>query len=274
MKAWGAGFAVALGVMASAATAQDWKPLDADNTLVMETSQGRVIIALAPQIAPLGVERIKVLTRRGFYDGLLFHRVIAHFVAQTGNPNNRDGGKSDLPNLPLESVFKLTEAVPHTVVAKPAGATTGFIGAVPYVAMNDLHMPPPKDLPRAVRAWGTHCRGVIGMGRDDEPKNSANSELYLMRDTVPRLDRDYTVVGRVVSGFDALAALTVGEPPAAPDAMTKVRVLADIPAPERPELEIMNTDGAAFAALVKTKRAEKGADFSVCDIEVPVRAAR
>lgn len=269
MKVWGAGLILAqvLALMATGASAQEWKPLDADNTLVMETSKGRVIIALAPQMAPQGVERIKVLTRRGFYDGLLFHRVIEHFVAQTGNPNNRDGGKSDLPNLPLESVFKLTDAIPHTVVARPAGATTGFIGAVPYVAMNDLHMPA-----GSVRAWGTHCRGVIGMGRDDEPKNSANSELYLMRDTVPRLDRDYTVVGRVVSGFDALAALTVGEPPVTPDAMTKVRVLADIPAAERPKLEIMDTGGAAFASLVKTKRAQKGADFSVCDIEVPVRA--
>lgn len=269
MRVFGGGAALlAAGLLASAVQAQspDWGPPDADNTLIMDTTQGRVIIALSPQIAPQGVERIKVLARRGFYDGLLFHRVIDHFVAQTGNPNNRDGGKSDLPNLPLESVFKLTDAVPHTVVARPDGATTGFIGAVPYVAMNDRHMPA-----GAVRAWGTHCRGVIGMGRDDEPKNSANSELYIMRDTVPRLDRDYTVVGRVISGFEAIEALKTGEPPAAPDAMTRVRVMADLPVSERPKLEIMKTDGAAFAARIQAKRAEKGADFSVCDLSVPVR---
>jgi len=265
-----AGLLLAAGAQAQVQSqSQDWLPLDAENTLIMATSKGLVFIALAPQMAPQGVERIRVLARRGFYDGLLFHRVIDHFVAQTGNPNNRDGGKSDLPNLPLESVFRLTDAIPHTVVARPDGATTGFIGAVPYVAMNDRHMPS-----GGVRAWGTHCRGVIGMGRDDEPKNSANSELYIMRDTVPRLDRDYTVVGRVVVGFDTLLALNVGEPPAEPDAMTKVRVLADLPEDTRPKIEIMNTEGPAFAALVKAKRAEKGADFSVCDIAVPVRSVR
>lgn len=273
MKAWGAGIIAALTVLATSATAQDWTPLDADNTLIMETTQGRVIIVLSPQMAPRGVARIKDLTRQGFYNGLLFHRVIDHFVAQTGNPDNKDGGRSPLPDLPLEAVFKLGETVPHTVVAQPDGATTGFIGAVPYVAMTDRHMPPGRDGSRTVRAWGTHCRGVLGMGRG-EARDSANSELYLMRDTVTRLDRDYTVVGRVVSGFDALAALKVGEPPAQPDVMTEVRLLTDVPLAERPKLEIMNPAGSAFAALVKAKRAEKGADFSVCDITLPVREVR
>lgn len=95
-----------------------------------------------------------------------------------------------------------------------------------------------------------------------------------MRDTVTRLDRDYTVVGRIVLGFDALAALKVGEPPAQPDAMVQVQLLADMPLAERPKLEIMNPTGAAFAALVKAKRTEKGADFSVCDITLPVREVR
>lgn len=260
------GLIAALMIVAGPVAAQDWKPLDADNTLIVETTKGQVLIALQPEMAPQAVERIKTLTRRGFYDGLLFHRVVDHFVAQTGNPNNKDGGKSDLPNLPLESIFKLTDAVRHTVVARPQGAAVGFIGATPYVAMTDRHMPP-----GSVRAWGTHCQGVIGMGRDDMPKDSANSELYVMRDTVPRLDRDYTVVGRVIEGFDAIRALSLGEPPAQPDAMRRVRVLADLPATERPKLEIMNVSGPAFAALVEAKRAEKGADFSVCDIAVPVR---
>ncbi|ADU13416.1 peptidylprolyl isomerase [Asticcacaulis excentricus] len=270
MKAWGAGVIAVLALLATTAVAQDWTPLDADNTLILETTQGRVIIALSPQMAPQGVARIKQLTRQGFYNGLLFHRVIDHFVAQTGNPDNKDGGRSALPDLPLEAVFRLSDSVPHTVVAQPDGATTGFMGAVPYVAMTDRHIPPASDGSLAVRAWGTHCRGVLGMGRG-EATDSANSELYLMRDTVTRLDRDYTVVGRVVSGFDALAALKVGEPSAQPDAMNHVRLLADMPAAERPKLEIMNITGAAFAALVKAKRAEKGADFSVCDITVPVR---
>ncbi|OYW80730.1 MAG: peptidylprolyl isomerase, partial [Asticcacaulis sp. 32-58-5] len=81
-----------------------------------------------------------------------------------------------------------------------------------------------------------------------------------------------TVVGRVVSGFEVVKSLNAGEPPASPDAMTRVRVLSDVAENDRPKLEIMDVSGAAFAAHVKTKRAERGADFSVCDITVPVRA--
>ncbi|MDC7677322.1 peptidylprolyl isomerase [Asticcacaulis machinosus] len=264
MRAWGIGF-VAL-MMAGSAQAADWKPLDADNTLVVDTSKGRVIIALSPEMAPQAVERIKTLTRRGFYDGLLFHRVIPQFVAQTGNPNNKDGGKSDLPNLALEAVFNLKTTQYHTV-ARPVTGTVGFVGATPFASTNDYHIKT-----GAVRAWGTHCAGVVGMGRDDEPKNSANSELYITLSDVSRLDRDYTVVGRVVSGFEVVKALNTGEPPSAPDAMQKVRIMADMTAAEQPKLEIMDTDGAAFKAHVTAIRAERGADFSVCDIAVPVRA--
>ncbi|WAC48043.1 peptidylprolyl isomerase [Asticcacaulis sp. SL142] len=266
MKMWGMGL-IAL-IMASGAHAADWKPLDADNTLVVDTSKGRVIIALSPEMAPQAAERIKTLTRRGFYDGLLFHRVIPQFVVQTGNPNNKDGGKSDLPNLALESVFNL-KTTPHYTAARPVTGAVGFIGATPFASTDDYHIKT-----GTVRAWGTHCAGVVGMGRDDEPKNSANSELYITLSDVSRLDRDYTVVGRVVSGFEIVKALNAGEPPTAPDAMTRVRVLADIAATERPKLEVMDVSGAAFAAHVKAKRNERGADFSVCDITVPVRAVR
>ncbi len=261
---WGIGLAALM--VAGSAHAADWKSLDADNTLVVDTSKGRVIVALSPEMAPQAVERIKTLTRRGFYDGLLFHRVIPQFVAQTGNPNNKDGGKSDLPNLALESVFNLN-ATPHHTVAKPVTGAVGFIGATPFASTNDYHIKT-----RAIRAWGTHCAGVVGMGRDDEPKNSANSELYITLSDVSRLDRDYTVVGRVVTGFEIVKALNAGEPPVSPDAMTRVRVLADIAATERPKLEVMDVSGAAFKAHVTTIRAERGADFSVCDVTVPVQA--
>ena len=75
---------------------------DPENTLVLETTKGRVVIALRPDLAPGHVERIKTLTRRGFYDGIMFHRVIDGFMAQTGDPTGTGTGKSDLPNIPAE----------------------------------------------------------------------------------------------------------------------------------------------------------------------------
>ena len=75
---------------------------DPENTLIMETSKGRVVIALRPDLAPKHVERIKMLAREGFYDGIVFHRVIDGFMAQTGCPHGTGTGGSQHPNLPAE----------------------------------------------------------------------------------------------------------------------------------------------------------------------------
>ena len=75
---------------------------DPENTLVMETTQGKVVIKLRPDLAPGHVERIKKLAREGFYDGIVFHRVIDGFMAQTGCPRGTGTGGSDYPNLAAE----------------------------------------------------------------------------------------------------------------------------------------------------------------------------
>lgn len=75
---------------------------DSDNVLFIDTKYGRVIIELFPQLAPKHVERIKTLARRGFYDGVVFHRVIDGFMAQTGDPTGTGTGGSDLTDLKAE----------------------------------------------------------------------------------------------------------------------------------------------------------------------------
>jgi peptidyl-prolyl cis-trans isomerase B (cyclophilin B) len=75
---------------------------DSENTLVLETTKGKVVIELRPDLAPGHVERIKTLARKGFYDGIAFHRVIEGFMAQTGCPNGTGTGGSDLPDLKAE----------------------------------------------------------------------------------------------------------------------------------------------------------------------------
>jgi cyclophilin family peptidyl-prolyl cis-trans isomerase len=75
---------------------------DPENTLILETTKGRVVIALRPDLAPGHVERIKTLARQGFYDGVVFHRVIEGFMAQTGDPTGTGSGGSDLPDLKAE----------------------------------------------------------------------------------------------------------------------------------------------------------------------------
>jgi hypothetical protein len=75
---------------------------DPANTLVMETSKGRVVIAMRPDLAPKHVEQIKALVAEKFYDGIVFHRVIDGFMAQTGDPTGTGMGGSKLPDIPAE----------------------------------------------------------------------------------------------------------------------------------------------------------------------------
>jgi cyclophilin family peptidyl-prolyl cis-trans isomerase len=75
---------------------------DPENTLIIETTKGRVVIELRPDLAPEHVKRIKTLVREGFYDGIAFHRVIEGFMAQTGCPKGTGTGGSEYPNLKAE----------------------------------------------------------------------------------------------------------------------------------------------------------------------------
>jgi peptidylprolyl isomerase len=264
MRAFLAGLGCIFAV--TAAHAGDWYRLNPDNTLVVDTSKGRIVIEMRPDFAPLAVARVKLLSREHVYDGLLFHRVIDSFVDQTGNPNNHDGGVSAHPNLPPEFLFNLAAQNIDAMAARANDGIAGFVGVQPFVAM------PGPGHPGTWRAWGAYCSGVVGMGRQ-AGIDTGNSEIFFMRAPARRLDHDYTVWGRVVSGLDVVRAINVGEPPAHPDQMLQVRVMADLPDAQRPKLEVVDTSGPAFHAAIEAARRKEGADFSVCDIAIPVRAA-
>jgi cyclophilin family peptidyl-prolyl cis-trans isomerase len=96
--------ALSLGLFAagSAALPAAAQGADPQNTVHLQTKDGRITIRLRPDLAPKHVEQIKSLTKRGFYDGIVFHRVIPGFMAQTGDPTGTGTGGSDLPNIPAE----------------------------------------------------------------------------------------------------------------------------------------------------------------------------
>ena len=93
-------------IMSESADAQGNPGMDLENTIYMDIKQGRVVIQMFPDIAPLHVERIKLLARRKFYDGTPFHRVIEGFMAQGGDPTGTGTGGSDLPDLKAEFTTK------------------------------------------------------------------------------------------------------------------------------------------------------------------------
>jgi peptidylprolyl isomerase len=91
-----------IGVLFMATAAHAATPKDPENTLLLQLKDGTVVIELRPDLAPGHVERIKKLTREGFYDGVVFHRVIDGFMAQTGDPTGTGTGGSKYPDLKAE----------------------------------------------------------------------------------------------------------------------------------------------------------------------------
>ena len=94
--------ALALVLAAAVPAAAQQASSDPQNMVYLDTKDGRITIRLRPDLAPKHVAQIKALTKRGFYNGIVFHRVIPGFMAQTGDPTGTGTGKSDLPNIPAE----------------------------------------------------------------------------------------------------------------------------------------------------------------------------
>ncbi len=167
--------------------------IDDENVLVLDLSTGgRVKIVLRPDVAPKTVERIKTLTRQGFYDGTIFHRVIDGFMAQGGDPTGTGQGGSKLPNLEPEF----------------------------------------NDLP--------HVRGAVSMARA-QAENSANSQFFIVFQPVLKIDRLYTVFGRVIEGMQYVDAIARGEPPENPSKIIKASIAADHVPPPAPQTPIPMT---------------------------------
>ncbi len=160
---------------------------DPENTILIELKDGTVAVELLPDVAPQHAARMKELAREGAYDGVVFHRVIDGFMAQTGDvQHGKDGGNlrmagtggSSKPDLPAEF----------------------------------------SKLP--------HDRGTLGAARSQNP-NSANSQFFINFTDNHFLNGQYTVYGRVISGMEHVDNITRGEPPATPDKMISVKVAAD-----------------------------------------------
>jgi peptidylprolyl isomerase len=243
------------------AEAGAWRTPDPQNVLLVETTKGRLVVELRPDLAPLAVARIKTLTRKGYYDGSQFYRVIKDFVAQGGDKGAHQF-TSDLPDLKAEFTFTKKPA-DYVFAGSFPGGEVGFVGTMPV----QIEKLPDGSI---MRGWPLFCQGVAAMPHTDADPNSANSQLYFMRKPASSLEQKYTAFGRLLSGQEAVMQMADGEPPANPDKMTRVRVLADIPAASRPHVQVLDSKSKAFTTLVQNAAREKGAAFSLCDVEAPV----
>lgn len=257
----------------------DWRPLDPDNTLYMQTANGRVVIELAPAFAPKHAANIRTLVREGYFDGLAVIRSQDNYVAQWGdadekNPRPFKSAKAKLQEeftVPLKSAGQFTRLPDRDGYAPQVGHSNGF--------------PSARD-PKTGRAWLAHCYGMVGVGRDTASDSGNGSSLYAVNGHAPRhLDRNITVVGRVVSGMAHLSTLPRGpapmgfyEKPEQNIPIVSVKMAADVPEAERSKLEVMRTDSAAFQAAIEAQRNRGGPWTKVsagyvelCNVPIPVR---
>ncbi len=187
------GLAATFGFSANAQT-----EADPENVLVIEIAgegAGTVEILMRPDVAPLHVDRIKELARSGAYDGVVFHRVIEGFMAQTGDVE-----------------FGQLEGYDYRV----AGRGGSGLDDVPAEFSNL-----------------SYVEGIVGMARSNSP-DSANSQFFIVFGDASFLDGQYTVIGRVTSGMEYVHAIKLGDSAANgpvyadPDYMASVKVKSDL----------------------------------------------
>jgi peptidylprolyl isomerase len=254
-----------------------WRTVDPENLLVIDTKYGEIGVELFPELAPKHVAQVKALAAQGFYDNVVFHRVIEGFMNQTGDGSNGDGtGDSDLPDIEAEFTFKRGTDMPFTLVtAQKSGNSeigVGFYKSLPIASQPTSQAMFTKD--GKVNAFGLHCKGVTSMARTNDP-NSANSQFFLMRAKASHLDTQYSIWGNTVMGHDLLEKPKVGVigevPGWVPDRMTDVNLASDMPESDRPKVQVLKTDHPAFSNWVKTQRNADGTFPDICDLSVPTR---
>jgi peptidylprolyl isomerase len=257
----------------------DWRPLDPANTLYMELPAGRVVIELAPDFAPKNVANIKTLAREHYYDGLVILRSQDNFVAQWGDPDEKNP-------KPLGSALAKV-AGEFTV---PMSNDRNFVrqkdvdGYAPQIGHSN-GFPAGRD-PKARTTWLAHCYGMVGVGRGDEVDSGNGAELYAVTGNAPRqLDRNITVVGRVVAGMPLLSSLPRGvdamgmySKPEQYVPIKSVRLASEVPEAERSRLEVMRTEAPIYAAVVEAQRNRGGSwnkfqanHVDLCNAPIPVR---
>lgn len=269
---------VSVADLLKASPASDWRALDPQNVMVMELPAGRVIIELAADYAPANVAAVRALVREAYFDGSVVLRSQDNYVVQWARPETDERAKAMATRaLKPEFVRPIDAKLPFTRLPYPdtyapeVGFSEGFRVA--------------RD-PKRHETWLVHCYGSVGVGRDNAMDSGNGSELYAVIGQSPRiLDRNITLVGRVVQGIELFSVMPRGtgtmgfyEKPSEWIAIRSVRMMADLPGGERVGLEALRTDSRTFKTLLESRVnrreewfKESPGRIDVCSVPLPVR---
>lgn len=256
--------------------AADWRAIPDDELLVVTLGTGKqVVIRLAAALVPQHVGNVRALARARWWDDASVYRVQENWVAQWGDATEKKPLPAGVTDRPAAE-FEIAAFRPAVSMSKADSYSTasGITADGWPVATN------------GTQAWLTHCYGMVGVARDALPSTGSGAELFTpIGQSARRLDRNYTVVGRIVEGMQYLSALprsdaamgmyaSVGER----TPITAVRLASDMPAGTRPHFQYRAADNPRFAAAV-AKREHPEAPMvglggaAVCDVLPVVRRA-
>ncbi len=266
--------------------ASDWHPLDEKTTVYFDfelpsKATTQVVMQLSSDLSPLHFENIATLIREKYFAGLTIYRVQDNWVVQWGDANADDvnlkksfgsaketlPGEFDIDTALLKGVFT---KVPD---ADPLADEVGFYG----------DFPAGRSLTEG-KSWLIHCYGTLGVARAQDVTSGSGSSLYAAIGPARRLDRNYTVVGKVVSGMESFSSLPRGSAPEGgfyPDPaqylkILNVRFASEVPENEKSKLQILNSNSETFKEWLNTRRNVVGMPHNwekvdICGISLPTR---
>lgn len=248
----------------------DWRTIDPRNLFYMELDDGTVVMELAPQFAPRHVDNLRRLVAAGYFRPAAIRRVQDNYVVQwSGDGPLGDAAASLAPEFFRDAAgLEFTPLAGRDAYAQETGFVDGF--------------PAGRSGGAGGNAWLAHCYAMLGAGRAEDEDSGNAGELYVVIGHAPRhLDRNVTLMGRVIDGIELLSTLPRGtgalgfyEDVADHVPIRSLRFGTDYD----PGWQALRTDTETFASLVESRRyrredwfADPAGAIGVCNVPLPVR---
>jgi peptidylprolyl isomerase len=258
----------------------DWRRVPPENQVYFNLTSGQVVFELADAFAPKHAAAIRTLVRQKYFDGASFSRVEDNYVAQVGREESDASVATETSrNIPAE-FWRPSNTVSFELISRrdPYADAVGFSAGFPVAV----------DV-RSGQAWLAHCYGMVGAARSNSPASGSATELYVVIGHSPReLDRNATLVGRVLLGMEHLSSLERGRAARGvydsqqhPQRVTKAVLASDLPEKQRMAIEVLLEGSNTFKSVLswlQDRRDEwnrvpaRGIDL--CNIPIVARRAQ
>jgi peptidylprolyl isomerase len=250
----------------------DWRPIPDDELMVITLTGNRtVVIRLAARLAPEHVANIRKLARALWWDGTSVYRVQENWVTQWGDATEKKPIPDSIVKVPAAE-YDVAGALAQRLSRSDAYSQISGVTADGWPIAGN-----------GTQSWIPHCYATVGVARDASPDTGTGAELFTPIGGARRLDRNYTIVGRIIEGMKYLSALPRSDAPLGVYAtegertpIVSVRIASDLPKAERPQFEYRSTDNTRFAAYIRLREHPAAptvglGGIDICDLPLATR---